>query len=49
MVLFAVADAWRPVWKPVKPGPDDDWPDPAKVGVWTDDYSNLLSVFVRGG
>jgi hypothetical protein len=21
------------------------WPDPARVGVWTDDYSNLLSVF----
>jgi len=25
--------------------PDDSWPDLRKVGVWTDDYSNLLSVF----
>ena len=25
--------------------PTERWPDLAKVGVWTDDYSNLLSVF----
>jgi spermidine synthase len=25
--------------------PDETWPDLQKVGVWTDDYSNLLSVF----
>jgi hypothetical protein len=25
--------------------PDEKWPDLNKVGVWTDDYSNLLSVF----
>jgi spermidine synthase len=25
--------------------PDESWPDLRKVGVWTDDYSNLLSVF----
>lgn len=31
------------LWKPLKP--DDDWPKLDKVGVWTDDYSNLLSVF----
>ena len=30
-------------WKPLEPG--TDWPDLSKVGVWTDDYSNLFSVF----
>jgi spermidine synthase len=30
-------------WKELEP--DVTWPDLAKVGVWTDDYSNLLSVF----
>lgn len=30
-------------WKPLEP--DESWPDLNKVGVWTDDYSNLLSVF----
>jgi spermidine synthase len=30
-------------WKELEP--DANWPDLAKVGVWTDDYSNLLSVF----
>ncbi len=25
--------------------PEEGWPDLRKVGVWTDDYSNLLSVF----
>lgn len=25
--------------------PDETWPDVGKVGIWTDDYSNLLSVF----
>jgi hypothetical protein len=30
-------------WKPLEP--DEYWTDLNKVGVWTDDYSNLLSVF----
>ncbi|HEY7422841.1 MAG TPA: hypothetical protein VH682_01145 [Gemmataceae bacterium] len=30
-------------WQELKP--DEKWPDLEKVGVWTDDYSNLLSVF----
>jgi spermidine synthase len=30
-------------WKPLEP--EKDWPDLNKVGVWTDDYSNLFSVF----
>jgi hypothetical protein len=30
-------------WKPLEP--DEKWSDLDKVGVWTDDYSNLLSVF----
>ncbi len=30
-------------WKELEP--DESWPDIGKVGVWTDDYSNLLSVF----
>jgi hypothetical protein len=30
-------------WKELQP--DENWPDLGKVGVWTDDYSNLLSVF----
>ena len=30
-------------WKELEP--DKNWPDLGKVGVWTDDYSNLLSVF----
>ena len=25
--------------------PDEDWPNLQSVGVWTDDYSNLFSVF----
>jgi spermidine synthase len=37
-------------WEPLEPselasGKMEEWPDAAKVGVWTDDYSNLLSVF----
>jgi hypothetical protein len=36
--------AKRPsLWKELEP--DETWPDLRKVGVWTDDYSNLLSVF----
>jgi uncharacterized membrane protein (UPF0136 family) len=36
--------AKRPaLWKELEP--DGTWPDLNKVGVWTDDYSNLLSVF----
>jgi len=31
------------LWKPLEPEPS--WPDLQKVGVWTDDYSNLFSVF----
>lgn len=31
------------LWKPLEP--DESWPDLKKVGVWSDDYSNLLSVF----
>lgn len=30
-------------WKPLEP--ETDWPDLKSVGVWTDDYSNLFSVF----
>jgi hypothetical protein len=30
-------------WHPLKP--KDHWPDLNTVGVWTDDYSNLFSVF----
>jgi spermidine synthase len=30
-------------WKPLEP--ENDWPDLNSVGVWTDDYSNLFSVF----
>jgi hypothetical protein len=30
-------------WRELEP--DESWPDLQKVGVWTDDYSNLLSVF----
>jgi len=30
-------------WRELEP--DESWPDLHKVGVWTDDYSNLLSVF----
>jgi hypothetical protein len=30
-------------WKPLEP--EKDWPDLKSVGVWTDDYSNLFSVF----
>ncbi len=30
-------------WRPLEP--ESDWPDLKTVGVWTDDYSNLLSVF----
>jgi spermidine synthase len=30
-------------WNPL--GPESDWPDLKKVGIWTDDYSNLFSVF----
>ncbi len=30
-------------WKSLEP--ESDWPDLRKVGVWTDDYSNLFSVF----
>jgi spermidine synthase len=30
----------------LKHGSMRGWPDSAKVGVWTDDYSNLLSVFM---
>jgi spermidine synthase len=37
-------------WEPLQPselesGELEKWPDPEKVGVWTDDYSNLFSVF----
>jgi hypothetical protein len=33
-------------WRPLEQASDErDWPDADKVGVWTDDYSNLLSVF----
>ncbi len=31
------------LWQPLEPG--EKWPDLNKVGVWTDDYSNLFSVF----
>jgi hypothetical protein len=30
----------------VKEANEHGWPDPARVGTWTDDYSNLLSVFM---
>jgi hypothetical protein len=30
-------------WLPLEP--EEKWPDLKSVGVWTDDYSNLLSVF----
>ncbi len=30
-------------WLPLEP--EKDWPDLKSVGVWTDDYSNLFSVF----
>jgi spermidine synthase len=30
-------------WEPLEP--EKDWPDLKSVGVWTDDYSNLFSVF----
>ena len=33
----------RALWRPLEP--ENDWPDLNKVGVWTDDYSNLFSVF----
>jgi hypothetical protein len=37
---------WNPLEPPAEPvDPDEKWPDLNKVGVWTDDYSNLLSVF----
>ena len=29
----------------LKLNPESDWPDLETVGVWTDDYSNLFSVF----
>jgi hypothetical protein len=33
-------------WRELQPEEEEeDWPDLEKVGVWTDDYSNLLSVF----
>ncbi|HTU18886.1 MAG TPA: hypothetical protein VMG10_12575 [Gemmataceae bacterium] len=42
--LFDEALCKRPSqWKPLEP--DADWPKLSRVGVWTDDYSNLLSVF----
>ncbi len=48
MLQYGFAEEVGRVWKPVRPRPGETkWPDPAKVGVWTDDYSNLLSVFVR--
>jgi hypothetical protein len=31
------------VWKPLEP--HEEWPDLNTVGVWTDDFSNLFSVF----
>jgi hypothetical protein len=33
-------------WKVLEPADDEKWPELQKVGVWTDDYSNLLSVFM---
>jgi hypothetical protein len=36
-VAGSVATLWSAPWEPLEPDP--------KVGVWTDDYSNLLSVF----
>jgi hypothetical protein len=32
------------VWGELKPGEGEQWPDLDKVGVWSDDYSNLLRV-----
>jgi spermidine synthase len=34
-------------WRDLQPNPEENppWPDLKTVGVWTDDYSNLLSVF----
>jgi hypothetical protein len=46
MAVFAASDESRPAWKVLQPGKEKSWPDPARVGVWTDDYSNLLSVFM---
>jgi hypothetical protein len=47
MLLFQLLDeevCKRPAkWEELQP--DKNWPDLRKVGVWTDDYSNLLSVF----
>jgi spermidine synthase len=34
----------RYAWREMKPAEGEKWPDPARVGVWTDDYSNLLGV-----
>ncbi len=44
MAVFAASQESRSVWKALAPG--RNWPDTEKVGVWTDDYSNLLSVFM---
>jgi hypothetical protein len=49
LAVYGAAEKLRPrfSWKHIRPDTNDpDAPDPARVGVWTDDYSNLLSVFI---
>jgi len=42
-MLYGVCE--RPIWQPLKPKDEEEEADWQKVGVWTDDYSNILSVF----
>jgi hypothetical protein len=45
-VLFGACE--RPVWEPLEPRDEEQAALWEKVGVWTDDYSNILSVFDWG-